>query len=322
MTSAPWLWTGTWSMGGEGFGPHDERESLKVLELAVENGIRHFDTAGFYAHGRSEELLRKIVRTDREKFFISTKGGLVWDGRRVVHRAAAGELRAQLLESLERLKTDYIDLYQLHWPDPEVPLQESINALKVFQREGLIRYWGVGNLTEKQVMEHLAGEKDIPHQVHFNPVHRSRAVLDAGRDCCINCIISPLEQGLLGSGRSSKGKEGIGKKDIRNRNPYFTDQRVMEWSRRLEELVKDSNLSKVSVVLMWICAQPHVHALIPGPRKERQMKEILEFRAVVEDNNLSSDDEAEGILSAERVREMMGAGLWKCLEDGPMPAGS
>lgn len=317
-TKTPWLWIGTWSMGGEGFGPHDERESLKVLNTAAENNIRHFDTAGFYGHGKSERLMQKIIGSDRREFFISTKGGLVWDGKSVKHNASPENLRSQLNESLERLKTDYIDLYQLHWPDPDVPLQESLNALKGFQKEGLIRFRGVGNLTVQQLTDDLAEERNIPHQVHFNPVRRDRSVLKAGEGSCINCIISPLEQGLLGKSKSSMGNEGIGKKDIRNRNPSFSNSKILEWNRVLNELADQYSVSKVSLVLMWICTQPHVHAIVPGPRREEQLNEILHFRSEVEEHDLFASKEGSSILSEDRVNTLIPDEIWEHLKTAPL----
>jgi aryl-alcohol dehydrogenase-like predicted oxidoreductase len=315
-SSTPWLWIGTWSMGGEGFGAHDERESLRVLRTAVENNIRHFDTAGFYAHGRSEELLRKIIKTDRREFFISSKGGLVWNGRAAEHSASPEELKKQLFESLDRLKTDYLDLYQLHRTDPEVPVHESIGALKEFQKQGLVRFWGAGNLTAQQVTDNLPDERNIPHQVHFNPVCRDHSVLLAGKDLCINCIISPLEQGLLGSDRSSSGISGLGKKDVRNRNPCFSDPEALKWNSRLNELLKQHSLSKVSLVLMWICSRPHVHAIIPGPRKIEQLKQLLEFKTEAEIKDLFTDGEDTSILSEEKVRRTIPEEIWHHLHMG------
>ena len=317
-TKTPWLWLGTWSMGGEGFGLHDERESLKVLYTAAENNIRHFDTAGFYAHGISERLIEKIIRQDREQFFISTKGGLVWNGRTAEHRASPEDLKRQLNESLERLKTDYLDLYQLHWPDPEVPLRESIDALKEFQREGMIRFWGAGNLTDRQLKDSLSNERNVPHQVHFNPLRQDRAVLDAGKERCINCIISPLEQGLLGRGESSRGSEGIGKKDVRNRNPAFSSPEIQDWNKRLSELADDYNVSKVDLVLMWICSQPDVHAIIPGPRKPEQLHEILRFKSETEDHDFFSSGEGASILSEDRVKQFIPDEIWEHLKSAPL----
>ncbi|MBI5664513.1 MAG: aldo/keto reductase [Nitrospirae bacterium] len=313
----PWLWIGTWSMGGEGFGSHDERESLRVLRTAVDHNIRHFDTAGFYAHGKSESLLQKILRSDRRDFFISSKGGIVWSGREVRHRASPEDLKRQLYESLDRLKTDYLDLYQLHWPDPEVPISESIAALKSFQRQGLIRYWGVGNLTALQLKTTLRTERNIPHQAHFNPVHQDHDVLLAGQDLCINCIVSPLEQGLLGGGKSSSGMSGLGKRDLRNRNPCFSNPEVLKWNCRLNELVNKHSLSKVSVVLMWICSRPNVHAVIPGPREIGQLNELLEFKTEVERSGLASAGEDVSILSDEKTMNKIPDELWQHLNKGP-----
>jgi aryl-alcohol dehydrogenase-like predicted oxidoreductase len=310
----PWLWIGTWSMGGEGFGPHDERESLEVLHSAAENNVRYFDTAGFYAHGTSERLIETIIRQDREQFFISTKGGLVWNGRTAEHRASPEDLKRQLNESLERLKTGYLDLYQLHWPDPEVPVQESIDALKEFQKEGLIRFWGAGNLTARQLDDNLLNERNVPHQVHFNPAQQDRSVLEAGKERCINCIISPLEQGLLGRGKSSQGSAGIGKKDIRNRNPAFSIPEIQDWNRKLNRLTDTHDLSKVSAVLMWICSQADVHAIIPGPRKPEQLQEILHFKSAIHEHDLLSSREDNRILSEDRVKQFIPDEIWEHLK--------
>ncbi len=317
--STPWLWIGTWSMGGEGFGPHDERDSLKVLHSAAENNITHFDTAGFYAHGKSELLLQKVIKTNREKFFISSKGGLVWNDRKVLHLGSPEALRQQLHESLDRLKTDYLDLYQLHWPDPKVPIQESIAALKELQQEGLIRYWGVGNLSEQNVYYYLSKEEDIPHQVHFNPVHRNFATLHSGEKECINCIISPLEQGLLVKGPTQSEQEVIGKNDMRSRNPYYSDLKFLVWRKTINELLTrySLSLSMVSTILIWICAQPQVHAIIPGPRKPDQLDELLEFRDIVVERGLLTSEDGDNIISREKAAAIFPEELWKRLSKGP-----
>lgn len=304
-------------MAGHGFGPHDERDSLRVLHETVQHGVTHFDTAGFYGRGIAEQLIQKVIKKHRETFFISTKGGLVWSSQEVEHRACPAELNKQLYESLKRLNTDYIDLYQLHWPDPKVRIYESIFALKQLQRKGLIRYWGVGNLTSEEVKHYLAEEKHIPHQVHFNPIHKNINILSTGKDCCINCITSPLEQGLLGSGRSSQGKIGISKKDFRNNNPYFSSQKVMSWNTDLQSLIEESGLSKVSTVLMWICSQPHVHTIVPGPRKKKQFEEISEFMKKVQYNSLFSQDANEDtILSEKKVRAYIPTEIWNHICNG------
>ena len=139
------LWIGTWSMSGLGWGATDERQGRQTLELAWEHGIRHFDTAGFYGRGAADRLIARTLASVRPATFISAKGGLRWVGAKVEHRADPRSIREDLYRSLDALRTDYIDMFSLHWPDPKVGLQDSIGALLDLQAEGLIRQPGVCN---------------------------------------------------------------------------------------------------------------------------------------------------------------------------------
>ncbi len=282
LAATPWLWLGTWSLGGEGFGAHDLAESRRLLEEAVEAGIRHFDTAGFYAHGKSEELVGKVVRERRRELFLSTKGGLVWEGRSVRHRARPADLQESLDDSLRRLQTDYVDLYQLHWPDPEVPIAESVGALEELCAAGKARFWGVGNLQPEDVRTHLRPGALVPHQVAFNPVHRNDRVLAAGAEerRALNCVVSPFEQGLLAAGRGSRGLEALGKRDARRRNPRFSDPEVLSWVVELGRLSEAT--TRASTVLLWILSQPGVHVVVPGPRVPSQLRALMGLAARID----------------------------------------
>jgi aryl-alcohol dehydrogenase-like predicted oxidoreductase len=149
--------------------------------------------------------------------------------------------------------------------------------------------------------------------VHFNPVNQAYGLLNAGKDRCINCVISPLEQGLLGAGRSASGSPGLGKRDVRTRNPSFSDPDVLKWNTTLDELVERYNFPKVTLILMWICAQENVHAVIPGPRRLHQISEILRFKKEVESSSLLSGDDALSILSQVKVKEAVPHQLWEHL---------
>ena len=307
----PWLWLGGWSRGGEGFGPHDEREARRAVEYALYVGIRHFDTAGFYAEGRSESLLRKALHGQRGRAFLSSKGGLERSGRRVRHDGRPATLRAALEASLRRLQTDYLDLYQLHWPDPEVPLEESIGALMDFQRQGLIRHWGVGNLDAGSVREHLVPRAGIPHQVHFNPITPAFDLLQAGftERRCINCVISPLEQGLLAGGKASHGLASLGKGDVRQRNPLFHDPRVLEWVATFQQLSGSLSLPRAAIILVWILSCPMVDAVIAGARTVSQLGDLLAHRSLLRALELGAPQgERSGWHDA--LRRRLGTTLW------------
>jgi len=139
---------GCWQLGGEGWGKVSAREAATAVEKGLELGVNLFDTAPVYGFGRSEELLGKILRASRRggDAIVVTKGGLTWDDRgRIAHDARAQSLRSQLEDSLRRLRRSAADVYLLHWPDPAVPLAETVEGLEVLRREGKLRSWGVSN---------------------------------------------------------------------------------------------------------------------------------------------------------------------------------
>lgn len=266
-------------MGGHSWGKTDARESLKTLDHAYHIGIKHFDTAGFYAKGESERLLGKSFSHKRSQVFISSKAGLVWRGNRVFHDARPSSLETSLKDSLSRLKSSYIDLFSLHWPDPSVPLNESIDALKHFASLGLIRYWGVGNLTLQQLKKHIYYDKNIPHQVSFNPLDISqKKILEAGKvgNRCINCIVSPLAQGLLSSNFNNMRLENLGKKDNRRRNQLFSSINATENAKKLYQLCSEINFSVVSATLLWILSNKDTDVIVVGPRTVNQLVETAD----------------------------------------------
>jgi aryl-alcohol dehydrogenase-like predicted oxidoreductase len=303
----PWLWLGTWSLGGEGFGPHHGGEALATLEAALEAGIRCFDTAGFYAHGRSEQLLSKLIAQEkRQKFFIASKGGLFWQGKNVIHCANRHALRETLFSSLERLKTDYLDLYQLHWPDPQTPIEDSLEALHALQEEGLILHWGVCNFSVEQIQTYLPSGALVPHQVHHNPLHRADAILEAGKtnQRCLNCITSPLEQGLLGTGRSAQGLAVLGKRDVRRRNPLFHSQQVQMDLNRLIEKINSTGLPQVSAVFLELLSSPSVDIVISGARTRKQLAEVLAHQDWLRFWGINLEKRQDKLLLSEKLRQL------------------
>ena len=146
---------GTWEIGGTEWGAVPDDVAIATCLGALERGINLIDTAPIYGHGRSEEIIGKAMRAHgrREDFYIATKAGLDWNPFGVFSNSTAMRIRSELEGSLRRLGTDYIDLYQVHWPDTRTPIAETAALLAGFQREGKVRALGVSNFSVAQMEE-------------------------------------------------------------------------------------------------------------------------------------------------------------------------
>src|SRR4249920_640203 len=138
---------GTWAIGGFMWGGTDEHETLETIRTALEHGISLIDTAPVYGLGRAEELVgRALVQYGkREEVIIATKVGLEWGGAQVFRNSTRARITNEIDDSLRRLQTEYIDIYQVHWPDPLVEIEETATAMHQLYRQGKIRAIGVSN---------------------------------------------------------------------------------------------------------------------------------------------------------------------------------
>lgn len=170
---------GTWQFGGD-WGPVDEQAAIAAIQHARSLGINFFDTAQAYGFGRSERLLGQALAADlrsaRASVVIAIKGGLRMDGEKLVRDASPAWLRKGVKASLDALGTDYIDLYQVHWPDPATPIAETASALADLVGEGLIRHVGVSNYTAAQINEFSAA---LPVETIQPPYHLFRRDIEA-----------------------------------------------------------------------------------------------------------------------------------------------
>src|SRR5437016_9956702 len=144
---------GTWAIGGWMWGGTDEAESVATIRAAVEHGINVIDTAPAYGFGRSEEIVGKALAEGglRSRVLIATKVGLEWKDGNVFRNASRARIMREIEDSLRRLRTDYIDIYQVHWPDPLVTIEETAEAMHTLFRQGKIRAIGVSNFSVSQV---------------------------------------------------------------------------------------------------------------------------------------------------------------------------
>lgn len=252
---------GTWVLGGEGFGKVDLRESRLVLESAFEKGIKIFDTALFYAHGKSVALLRDLAKSVRKDIIIWSKGGLKWDGNKVLHDASPQALRTDLEKTLISLGTDYLDCYFLHWPDPRVSLDVSMDALEQFKLEGLVREVGVCNIPH---------QVPYPHQIHHNLLVDGSELFN---DSFPNIVYSPLEQGLLTS-KSVGWINNLGKRDWRRRNLVFKRNNLESTLLKLHDQASRKSMSLLAFSLDYLLRDTRVSNIIIGPRNRDQLETI------------------------------------------------
>jgi aryl-alcohol dehydrogenase-like predicted oxidoreductase len=151
---------GTWAIGGWMWGGAEEEESIRTIHAALDQGITVLDTAPVYGFGHSEEVVGKAIarRGGRDRIIIATKVGLEWQGGKVFRNSTTARIVAEIEDSLRRLQTDYIDLYQVHWPDPLVPYEETAAAMSSLYQAGKIRAIGVSNypIAEMEVFRQMA----------------------------------------------------------------------------------------------------------------------------------------------------------------------
>ena len=164
---------GTWAIGGWMWGGSEESEAISTIHAAFDNGINLIDTAPVYGFGCSEELVGKALADGRRgSAIIATKVGLDWGSGKILRNSSPARLRSELEDSLRRLKTDVIDIYQVHWPDDSVPFEETAKTLDAFRHEGKIRTIGVSNFSPNQMERFRKGAPLAAIQAPYNLFER------------------------------------------------------------------------------------------------------------------------------------------------------
>ncbi len=229
---------GTWAIGGWMWGGSDEKDAIATIRAAVERGITLIDTAPVYGFGHSEEIVGKALAGGlREKVQIATKVGLAWKGGKVFRDSRPARLRQEIEDSLRRLKTDAIDLYQVHWPDLETPFEETARTLDELKREGKIRAIGVSNYSPAQMDAFRAAAPLDAVQPPYNLFEReieADVLPYAARTGLTVLSYGALCRGLL-SGRMTPATTFEGD-DLRKVDPKFTAPRFPQYLKAVEEL--------------------------------------------------------------------------------------
>ena len=230
---------GTWAIGGWMWGGTDEAESIATIRTAFEHGINIVDTAPVYGFGRSEEIVGKAIAEGglRSDVLIATKAGLEWDRGRVFRNASRARILREVEDSLLRLRTDYIDIYQVHWPDPLVPIEETADAMLTLLKQGKIRAIGVSNFSVLQ-MERF--RRIAPLHVLQPPYNLFERGIEADLlPYCRENKIATLGYGALCRGLLSgrmKTDTVFDGDDLRRTDPKFVAPRFAQYVAAVEKL--------------------------------------------------------------------------------------
>jgi aryl-alcohol dehydrogenase-like predicted oxidoreductase len=273
---------GAWAIGGWMWGGTEEREAIATIHSALDRGITLVDTAAVYGFGNSEEIVgRALAGGRREKAVIATKCGLDWtDDGSVFRNGGKARIEKEIEDSLRRLQTDVIDIYQVHWPDTLTPIEETAGAMKALLDAGKIRAIGVSNFSPAQM--------DVFRSVA--PLHTSQPPLNlferdaqlevlpyAAKHGIVGFTYSALCRGLL-SGRVTRGRAFQGD-DVRNgRDPKYAEPRLSQYLAavdKLDALARERYGKRViDLAVRWVLEQPGVGVALWGARKPAQLDDV------------------------------------------------
>jgi aryl-alcohol dehydrogenase-like predicted oxidoreductase len=271
---------GTWQFGGD-WGSFEVREAQVAIRHALELGITFFDTAQAYGFGKSESVLGQALqpelRSRRDKIVIATKGGLRMEGNKLLRDASATSLRRGVEESLRHLGVDYIDLYQVHWPDPRTPFKETANALEQLVQAGKIRCVGVSNFDVPQMQEFEKTRKIDTLQPPYHLFRRDieQEILPYCKAHGIGVLVyGPLAHGLLGGRYTSK--TAFANDDWRSKSPAFRGElfaRNLAVVERLRGLAERQGMTVAQLAIAWVLANPAMDVAIIGARHPKQLSD-------------------------------------------------
>jgi aryl-alcohol dehydrogenase-like predicted oxidoreductase len=272
---------GTWAIGGWMWGGTDEAESIATIQAALVHGINVVDTAPVYGFGRSEEIVGRAIAESRlrSQVIIATKVGLQWEGGKVSRNASRARIMQEVEDSLRRLRTDYIDIYQIHWPDPLITIEETADAMHMLLAQGKIRAIGVSNFSVGQ-MERF--RRIAPLHVLQPPYNLFERGIEAGvLPYCRENKIAMLGYGALCRGLLSgrmRADTVFDGDDLRRADPKFLPPRFAQYLaavQRLDRLAQRYGKRAIHLAVRWMLDQGITTALW-GARHPDQLQPVDE----------------------------------------------
>ena len=282
---------GAWAIGGWMWGGTNRKEATEALLAAYDSGITSIDTAPVYGQGLSEEIVGEALKNiPREKVQILTKYGMRWDENKgalamksksnsgkdidIYKYAGRESIIKECEDSLKRLKTDYIDLYQIHWHDVITPIQESMETVSDLIKQGKVRYAGVCNYNTEQMAEAEKYVDLVSNQVPYSMVHR-----DIEKDVVPYCIqhhksilaYSPLQRGIL-TGKIKPGHH-FNEGDHRENMIYYKNEnieKINNFLQKINPIAEEKKATLAQVVIRWTLEQPGITIALVGARNASQ----------------------------------------------------
>lgn len=284
---------GTWAIGGGnwsfGWGEQDDTESIAAIKRALDLGINWIDTAPAYGLGHAEEIVAKALKGRVDHPYIFTKCSRVWnEGEHSVHgNLNAGSIRREVEGSLRRLQVETIDLYQMHWPDPEQDIEEGWRTMAELQKEGKVRYIGVSNFNVAQMrrIQSIAPINSL--QPPYSLINREveKEILPFCQQNHIGVIVySPMQSGLLTGQMTRERIANLPENDWRRRNEEFQEPRLsrnLALTEKLREIALLYQRTPAEAAIAWTLTNPAVTGAIVGARRPSQVDTIVgaaEFR--------------------------------------------
>ncbi|MBV9789110.1 MAG: aldo/keto reductase [Chloroflexi bacterium] len=302
---------GAWAIGGGewagGWGSQDDRESIAAIQRALELGINWIDTAPAYGLGRSEQVVARALKGRSERPYIFTKCAIRWrEDRSIYNSLTAESVREEVENSLRRLETDVIDLYQIHWPDPAEEIEEAWTTMAELQREGKVRHIGVSNFSVEQLrrIEAIAPVASLQPPYSLVKPQVEDELLPFCRQQGIGVIVySPMMSGLLTGKMTRERIANMPDDDWRRGDREFQEPQLtrnLQLVEVLRAIGERHGRSPGEVAVAWTLRHPAVTGAIVGARRPSQIEGTVgaaDFRLTPEE--LAEIDQARGLTSRQ-----------------------
>ncbi|WP_299532881.1 aldo/keto reductase [Ulvibacterium sp.] len=267
---------GTWAMGNDFWGDVDDNASIKTIQAALDSGINFIDTAPAYGAGHAESVVGQAIKGNRDKIILGTKTGVTRTSDSFLRDLRPETILREIDESLSRLGTDYIDLYQIHWPDVNTPLEDSLETLLKLQEQGKFRYLGVSNFT----VELMEQAKDLVNIVSLQPNYSmlQRKIEETLVPYCVKNEVGLVTYGTLSGGLlTGKYRELPNFEENDNRSRFYNYYRPEIWPQiqgllSLLDVLAEKHECPVSyIAIAWALQKPGIVSVLVGAKNEGQV---------------------------------------------------